>query len=88
MLVISVDKQCSANLLPVFSESSCLQTAAPIDLGGGDWLEPVTGALEFDIFGPGMGWDGMGWDGQALAEGGVGRGLWSLIFGPVIPGLW
>ena len=21
-------------------------------------------------------------------EGGVGRGLWSLIFGPVIPGLW
>ena len=61
--------------------------------GGGDWLEPVTGALEFDIFGPGMGWDGMGWDGmgwdgQALAEGGVGRGLWSLIFGPVIPGLW
>ena len=53
----------------------------PVDLGGGDWLEPVTGAA-------GMGWDGMGWDGQALAEGGVGRGLWSLIFGPVIPGLW
>ena len=81
MLVISVDKQCSANLLPVFSESSCLQTAAPVDLGGGDWLEPVTGALEFDIFGPGMGWDrmgwdGMGWNGMALAEGGVGRGLW------------
>ena len=22
----------------------------------------------------------MGWDGQALAEGGVGRGLWSLVF--------
>ena len=22
----------------------------------------------------------MGWDGQALAEGGVGRGLWSLMF--------
>ena len=41
MLVISVDKQCSANLLPVFSESSCLQTAAPVDLGGGDWLEQV-----------------------------------------------
>ena len=40
----------------------------PVDLGGGDWLEPVTGAA-------GMGWDGMGWDGQALAEGGVGRGL-------------
>ena len=33
-------------------------------------------------------WDGLGWDDQALAEGGVGRGLWSLIFGPVIPGLW
>ena len=26
----------------------------------------------------GIGWDGMGWDGMALAEGGVGRGLWSL----------
>ena len=23
-----------------------------------------------------------------VREGGVGRGLWSLIFGPVIPGLW
>ena len=33
-------------------------------------------------------WDGLGWDDQALAEGGVGRGLWSLIFGPVVPGLW
>ena len=21
-------------------------------------------------------WDGLGWDDQALAEGGVGRGLW------------
>ena len=28
----------------------------------------------------GIGWDGMGWDGMALAEGGVGRGLWSLVF--------
>ena len=28
-------------------------------------------------------------DGEIEArEGGVGRGLWSLIFGPVIPGLW
>ena len=27
-------------------------------------MEPVTGALEFDIFGPGMGWDRMGWDGM------------------------
>ena len=26
-------------------------------------MEPVTGALEFDI-GPGMGWDRMGWDGM------------------------
>ena len=75
MLVISVDEQCSANLLPVFSESSCLQTAAPVDLGGA-----VIGWSR---------WLGLlGWDGQALAEGGVGRGLWSLIFGPVIPGLW
>ena len=24
----------------------------------------MTGALEFDIFGPGMGWDRMGWDGM------------------------
>ena len=73
MLVISVDKQCSANLLPVFSESSCLQTAAPVDLGGGDWLEPVTGALEFDIFGPGTGWDGM----VRLLQ----KGEWGGVFG-------
>ena len=60
MLVISVDKQCSAGLLPVFSESSCLQTAAPVDLGGGDWLEPVTGAA------------GMGWLGSCRRVSGVG----------------
>ena len=78
MVVISVDKQFSANLLPVFSESSCLQTAAPVDLGGGDWLEPVTGALEFDIFGPGMGWDGMGWDGMVRL---LQKGEWGGVFG-------
>ena len=50
----------------------------PVDWGGGDWLGQVIGAVGMVV----------GWDGRALAEGGVGRGLWSLVFGPVIPGLW
>ena len=54
--------------------------------GGGDWLEQGIEAAGMGW--DGMGWDGMGWDGQSLAEGGVGRGLWSLIFGSVTPGLW
>ena len=40
--------------------------------GGGDWLEPVTGALEFDIFGPGMGGGGMGWSGSCRRGSGAG----------------
>ena len=50
--------------------------------GGGDWLEPVNGALEFDIFGPGMGSDGMGWDGMGWSGScGRGSGAGSLEFG-------
>ena len=43
----------------------------------------------------GLGGGSMGWRVRAdeegeieVREGGVGRGLWSLVFGPVIPGLW
>ena len=38
----------------------------PVDLGGGDWLEPVTGAA-------GMGWDGM----VRLLQ----KGEWGGVFG-------
>ena len=53
----------------------------PVDWGAVVWLEPVTGALEFDIFGPGMGWDRMGWDGMGW-DGSCrrGSGAWSLEF--------
>ena len=43
----------------------------PVDLGGGDWLEPVTGAA-------GMGWDGMGWDGMVRL---LQKGEWGGVFG-------
>ena len=41
-------------------------------------MEPVTGALEFDIFGPGMGWDRMGWDGMGWL---LQKGEWGGVFG-------